>query len=337
MPIERITLPDAPPIPGLWFRPTRGQADAPAFHAIHAGRMDRDAVDPLSTLEGVPTEEEMRNVLANVLAEGRPDRYLVAQVMDVVIGYCRIRSWPETDGTWVYLHVGWVLPEWRGRGIGTAMLHWAEDRCRRLAAVSHPGEPFDLAGNASATEVEATALLLREGYHVGFTALEMGLDPAVTFRPHPLPAGFRLRSVLPADYPAIAASVDEAYRHEYPAGRYQDCFDPAGYVAEIGAPPHDPTLWRVAWDGDEVVGQVLAVIQRGRGEVFEVSVRPTWRRRGLARALLSDALCGLRDRGVDVIRLHTRADFPTRARDLYESLGFRVLKEFPRYRKRYVS
>jgi len=33
------------------------------------------------------------------------------------------------------------------------------------------------------------------------------------------------------------------------------------------------------------------------------------------------------------VRLHTVAEFPTRARDLYASLGFRVLKESPRYRK----
>lgn len=33
------------------------------------------------------------------------------------------------------------------------------------------------------------------------------------------------------------------------------------------------------------------------------------------------------------IRLHIVAEFKTRARDLYQSLGFRVLKEFPRYRK----
>jgi ribosomal protein S18 acetylase RimI-like enzyme len=41
----------------------------------------------------------------------------------------------------------------------------------------------------------------------------------------------------------------------------------------------------------------------------------------------------LRARGTDVIRLHTNADFRTRAKDMYHSVGFRVLKEFPRYRK----
>jgi mycothiol synthase len=89
----------------------------------------------------------------------------------------------------------------------------------------------------------------------------------------------------------------------------------------------------VAWEGDQVVGQVLSIIRNGRAEVFEVSVRPAWRRRGLARALLAQALLTLRGRGIEVIRLGTVYEFRTRARDLYRSVGFRVLKEFPRYRK----
>lgn len=38
-------------------------------------------------------------------------------------------------------------------------------------------------------------------------------------------------------------------------------------------------------------------------------------------------------RGVAVVRLGTVAEFPTRARDLYAALGFRVLRELRRYRK----
>jgi ribosomal protein S18 acetylase RimI-like enzyme len=101
----------------------------------------------------------------------------------------------------------------------------------------------------------------------------------------------------------------------------------------LGQPKHDPSLWQIAWDGGQVVGQVMALVERGRGELFEVSVRPAWRRRGLGRGLLVRAIHDLRVRGVAVIRLHTNAFFRTRARDLYEGVGFRVVKEFPRYRK----
>jgi ribosomal protein S18 acetylase RimI-like enzyme len=135
------------------------------------------------------------------------------------------------------------------------------------------------------------------------------------------------------DAEGIAASIDESYRDEYPGGRYAERFDPAAYAAELAEGRYDPALWRVAWAGEEVIGQVIPRIERGRAEIYEVSVRPAWRRRGMARALLSDALVGLGTAGVEVVRLHTMAEFPTQAHRLYRSLGFRVLKEFPRYRK----
>lgn len=78
---------------------------------------------------------------------------------------------------------------------------------------------------------------------------------------------------------------------------------------------------------------MLTQVRDNRAEVFEVSVRAPWRRRGLARALLTRGLQVLIDRRVEAIRLCTLAEFPTRACDLYRSLGFRVVKTFPRYRK----
>ena len=335
MSIAPIILADAPAIAGLSFRHIHGVEDADALHAIHVGRKDHDRVDLLSTMEGLPSRDQVLASLSKAISENRQDQYLVAQVDERVIGYSRISSWPEGDGTWVYLSLGWVLPEWRGKGIGTAMLHWTEERIRRLAAIEHPNDKCEFAANASSTEKEATALLLHEGYRAGYTLLELGLDTCTPVPTHPLPAGIEVRPVLPDHYSLIAASVREAYQHEYERGRFNEefDFDLAAYAAQLSEPKHDPTLWQVAWDDEQIVGQVLSVIENGRGEVFEVSVRPAWRRRGLGHALVSRAVHSLRKSGVDVIRLHTNANFPTRAKDLYQSIGFRVLKEFPRYRK----
>lgn len=326
-------IPDAPPVAGLAFRPIIGVEDTDALHAVHLGRAEHDRVDPRSTVEGIPTREQVRESLAGATAAGQQDRYLVVQVDEHVIGYSRVISWPEEDGTWVYLSLGWLLPDWRGRGIGTAMLRWAESFGRGQAAAEHPDARAEYAANASSTETEATALLLHEGYRAGYTVLEMGLDAGTAVSETPLAAGIEIRPVLAAHFPAIAASVREAYRDEYEDGRFNEGDDPAAYVAELSGERHDPGLWQVAWENEEVVGQVITVIEDGRAEVFEVSVRPAWRRRSIGRALLTRAVLALRGRGVETIRLHTVAEFRTRARDLYESVGFRVLKAFPRYRK----
>jgi mycothiol synthase len=320
-------------INGLRFRPIQGEIDASDLVAIHLDRKDRDQVDPLSTLESIPSLESMQRSLSDTIAKGQQEDWLVAEVDECVVGYGRIASWPERDGTWVYLALGWITPDWRGQGIGTALLHRTEERIRHLANQEHPDQKTELAANASSTEEETTALLLHEGYRVAYTLAEMSFEDTGIIKTQAMPGGFEVLPTSRDHTLLIARSVYEAYEDEYPGGRYDASGDPDDFAAQLSAPEQDPSLWQVAWCGDEIAGQALSIVERGRAEIFEVSVRPRWRRHGLARALLSQTLQSLTSRNIDVIRLHTRTDFQTRAIDLYTSLGFRVLKEFPRYRK----
>ena len=79
-------------------------------------------------------------------------------------------------------------------------------------------------------------------------------------------------------------------------------------MARLDDPDCDIGLWRVAWDGDEVVGSVLNAIYRldnerlgvSRGWLDHVSVRRRWRGLGVAKALCAAsfrALAGAWDRG----------------------------------------
>lgn len=329
-----------PTLPQVSFRFIAGAQDAEALFAVHQARIERDAVDSASDFEDFPSLNGLRRILSEAAAEGRQDEWLVAEVHGRAVGYSMIEHWPEDDGTWVYLTLGWVEPEQRGRGIGTQMIHWNEARMRRMAQEHHPGENYEFAANASSTEQDATALLLAEGYQAGYNVLEMNFKPDEIVTLLALPDGVELRPVLPEHILAVAESVGAAYRNEYDQGRYAEVFDAADFAQRITSSPNDPGLWQVAWAGGRPVAQVLSVIRPPdaagkpqRAEVFEVSVLPDYRRKGLARALLCRALRELQARQVPVIRLHTVAEFRTRASDLYRSVGFRVLKEFPRYRK----
>jgi mycothiol synthase len=322
-------------IAGLCLRSIHLNEDAEALYAVHTGRITHDQVDPRLYHEDLPSLEGLRSDLQQAIESQEFDQWLVAQVDDRVVGYSQLMSWHEDDGVWVYLICGWVLPEWRGQGIGTAMLRCGESTARESTALEHPHERFEFAANASCTERDATLLLLNEGYHVAFTTLEMKFDISTTLPASaPLLPGVEVRPVLPEHRPLIIASIIESYVDAFPGNRFRTTFDRAAYYAgEFQKPKYDPSLWYVAWDGDEVAGQVMMVLENGQAYVNQVSVRPAWRRRGLARTLLIRALQDVRQRGVEVIWTDTYAEYQTRAVDLYRSLGFYVAKEFPRYRK----
>jgi ribosomal protein S18 acetylase RimI-like enzyme len=99
----------------------------------------------------------------------------------------------------------------------------------------------------------------------------------------------------------------------------------------------------VAWDAStgEVAGQVQNFVnaeeneQRGvrRGYTEGISVRRPWRRRGLARALLTRSLQMFKEMGMEEAALGVDAQNLSGALNLYESVGFRVEKRHTTYRK----
>jgi len=86
----------------------------------------------------------------------------------------------------------------------------------------------------------------------------------------------------------------------------------------------DTTLWRVAWDGADPAGAILAYPFDGMAWIRELGVRPAWRSRGIGRALLLHAFEALHARGHRRIGLGVDAQNATGATRLYESAGMRV-------------
>jgi mycothiol synthase len=315
-----------PSLPEITFRHLSGPEDALACVRLVEACCEIDAIDPLSTLEQIPTAPEMRASLA----ARDPQNVLFAFHGEEMIAALRLSWWTEADGTWLYLHLGRVVPEWRGRGLGTAMLHWAEERIRALAT-EHPTHGKAVFGaNASSTEKTATELLLNEGYRcVHINAVMDFTDFGMLFEPH-LPVKIELRCVRPDQLRVIWESIARFW-----AGTIWGSPIPSEeeYQEFLHQPDLDLALWQVAWDQDQPVGMVLGRISNGCGYIDEVSVDRRYRRQGIAQALMLYVLAVLRERGVQRVRLHTDANNRHGARSLYEKIGFSVAKEFPRYRK----
>ena len=317
-----VRVAGAPPIPGLRFRTCRGPVDAPALVAVQNAELADDGILELYTAEELATE------LAHPGIEVPGRDLVVAEVDGAPVAYAR-RAWTDRDAVRVYEHAGRVHPAWRHRGLGRALLRHQAAALRALAAEqAHAGE-VALGSWTDEQNLAATALLVAEGYRPIRWYVEMvrpSIDPVAAAS---IPDGIRIATPDPADRGlllALLATEEEAFRDHW--GHHLTTDDEKARI--LADPSVDPMLWRVAWDGDEIAGVVRPMIfaeenaHFGRRRIWieTLSVRRPWRRRGVARALLTAALVGGGERGMTSAGLGVDTDNTTGALGLYERLGF---------------
>jgi [ribosomal protein S18]-alanine N-acetyltransferase len=86
-----------------------------------------------------------------------------------------------------------------------------------------------------------------------------------------------------------------------------------------------PELFLVASIGGRLVGYSAAAVARGWGELVSLAVLDSFRRRGVARALLSRTVHLLERSGARGVSLMVRAD-NTAARGFYTAFGFKRVR-----------
>jgi mycothiol synthase len=327
---QDLRLPDAPAIPGLRFRLFDAVRDlAPLVDVIvDANVTDND--------DYVPSVEDFRHELEHH-ADFDPARdMVVAEIEGEIVAGTR-RTVRVRAGMVQHQLEGWVRPAHRRRGIGRALLHANEERSRQAAAERDGTEPHVYNSWVGDTQPGAIALLESEGYQpvrYGFMMVRPLADPIPEVG---LPAGLEIRPVVPADHRRIWDADTEAFRDHWEAAERTE----EDFVGWFSIPGIDTSMWRVAWDGDEVAGSVMNFIFPeeneklgvSRGWLSHISVRRPWRRRGLAGALIADSLRELRARGMEEGALGVDAENPSGAMHLYESFGFRRHQRGIAYRK----
>jgi GNAT superfamily N-acetyltransferase len=330
--IVEVTLPDAPDIPGLRFRRFRDASDWAALAALQREAAIADQDDE------IPSPENLRIEVENKPAFMIARDMLIAEVDGRLVGEANGTA-TIRDGYPVHMLWGRVHPDWRRRGIGRALFRWNERRAReRAAAEPELGGPRAVIGGfASEFEPGYEALFESQGYRAfryAFTMIHRHVQDA---EPIDMPDGLEIRPVTPDLHRQIFDADDEAFHDHF---EHRPATE-ADFVATFAQPDLDTTLWKIAWDGDQVAGGVLPTIWKEenkalgvkRGWLESVFTRRQWRRRGLARALIGATLIELRERGVEEAMLGVDAENPTGALALYEGLGFEVKVRTKRYRK----
>jgi mycothiol synthase len=306
-------------------RPYRGPSDHAAIAEV-LGEYRRAHGD-----DEVPTVDQIDVTYANLRDCDPALDIAIVEIDGRVVGYTRASFEDLESGTRDCVVFAPVVPAHLTREVWTAIVdgneahmeRWAGevDRARYRAYAHHPGPGSDPAGEAAWLEAR------------GYVADQWG---ASLVRPHlddiperTLPDRVELRDVRPEQLRAIFDAHWEAFRGEWDFREQSE----TDWVEFVDHPYRDTSLWKVAWAGDTVVGQVKSYINdeenatRGvlRGYTEDISVHRDWRNRGIAGTLLAWSLQELRDRGMTEAALSVDTNNPGGAFQLYTSLGFELV------------
>jgi mycothiol synthase len=248
-----------------------------------------------------------------------------------------VELWDQIDPParpWIW---GRVHPDWKGRGIGSAMLDWALKTS--LRALERLPEDVRLAPNTAAPAQHTPSIRLFE--HAGMSpcrySWRMVTDLAAPVSEPQWPLGVTVRTLrYPEDLEAVYRAVDEAFSEHW--GYIQRSFEEAfslwkSYTFEALA--LKPELWFLAMDSEKIAGSINAMersdLAADMGWIPTLAVCKPYRRRGLGKALLLYAFRALQELGVERVGLGVDAKNKSGATRLYERVGMHMDHETVHY------
>jgi ribosomal protein S18 acetylase RimI-like enzyme len=326
-----VILQQAPELPNLRFRRYRGEIDLPSIVEVFNACKSFDGLEQSITLEDV------KRYLNQHIPDEQTERITICEIDGEMIAFSFIYWEVKASGDWVYNLSGYLVPEWRGKGIGKVMLRYCEEQLHGFAD-RHPVDvPKYFQRVVPESQSDLSQLLIKEGYQIIRCHYSMVRPIQLPLPDAPMPQGLQVRSVDEIDYRNVWVANQEAFAENW----WHNSANEMDYEYWKGSPWFNPKLWKVAWDGNQVAGMVLNYINanenleynRKRGYTEEICVRKAWRKRGLARSLLAQSIHMFKEMGFEETALGVDAGNESGALRLYKSLGYEVAHRSLTYRK----
>ena len=226
-----------------------------------------------------------------------------------------------------------VLPEYEWTGIETEALVWAETRIAELRKTDAKRWGGDFVSGARQDDPKRIAFLEQHGFRYSGEFAEVNMIRSLA-EPIPetvIPPGCQVRALAEAGDTSNRAAAHREVWLPWTDGNISD----EDYVRFMRLPGYHRDLDVVAVAPDGVIAAFMNgwVDPLNRiGDLGEVGARPAYRRQGLTRAVLLEGLRRLKAHGMERACVSTGV-VNTPARNLYESIGFKIVNKYLDYVK----
>jgi mycothiol synthase len=274
------------------------------------------------------TERSIRAALQTPGLDLDRDVVLATDHGERIVGYVLVQDSPPNAQLPALAE---VHPDHRGQGLGTFLCQWIERRACQAMSRLPAASRVTVLQKRRCEDGYFRALLLGQGYAVVRYNFGMVIEMAEPPAQPQIPEAIEVRPFdRDKEGRALVEALREAFRHNW--GYVERPFDLEYerwmHILDRDGAGETARYWFVALEGSELAGFALCALRAGQDPgsagIHVVGVRPAWRRRGIALALLRHSFGALYLLGKRRISLEVDAENRTGATRLYEKAGMRV-------------
>ncbi len=242
-----------------------------------------------------------------------------------------VRYAPEDEQSVRVFLDGGVHPDHRRRGIGTALLDWELGRARQLLTTVDRPVPARIVANVEETTPDAAPMLLARGFEARRWYFDLRRDLGL-----PLPEITLERNLEVVPWTAdLDEQVRQAHNESFSAHWGSEPMSPERWVAERAyfAPEWSFLVLDRTSDRARVVGYLLSGRYEqdwpcqgwSEGYIDMLGVRPDWRNRQIATALVVRAMRAYAAAGIDYASVGLDTAQPEPNYGLFAALDFEAI------------